>query len=105
VDEAYEWAFVRLNRWWARTCAWLDEIVWNGLVQLVSLVTIGLSWVNSLFDEKVVNGVFDEGCRRVNQGGGWMSRLQDGRVQTYLRIIGLALVVLVLFLIWGCKAS
>ena len=103
VDEAYEWAFVGLNRWWARTCAWLDEVFWSGLVQLVSYVTIAISWMDSLFDEKVVNGAFDEGCRRVNQGGGWMSRLQDGRVQTYLRVIGLALAVLVLFLIWGCK--
>jgi hypothetical protein len=34
-----------------------------------------------------------------------MSRLQGGRVQTYLRLIGVALTVLVLFLIWGCTAS
>ena len=37
--------------------------------------------------------------------GALMSRLQDGRVQNYLRVIGLALAVLVLFLIWGCQAS
>jgi NADH-quinone oxidoreductase subunit L len=105
VDEAYEWTFVGLNRWWAHACAWLDEVVWSGLVQLVSYATIALSWVTSLLDEKVVNGAFDEGCRRVTQGGGWMSRLQDGRIQTYLRVIGLALTVLVLFLIWGCKGQ
>ncbi len=34
-----------------------------------------------------------------------MSRLQSGRVQTYLRLIGVALAVLVLFLIWGCRAA
>jgi hypothetical protein len=34
-----------------------------------------------------------------------MSRLQDGRVQNYLRAIGIALTVLVLVLIWGCRAS
>jgi hypothetical protein len=33
-----------------------------------------------------------------------MSRWQNGRVQTYLRVIGVALVVLVLFLIWGRKS-
>ena len=33
-----------------------------------------------------------------------MSRLQSGRVQSYLRVIGVALVVLVLLLIWGCRA-
>ena len=33
-----------------------------------------------------------------------MSRLQGGRVQNYLRVIGVALAVLVLFLLWGCRA-
>ena len=39
------------------------------------------------------------------QGGGLLSRLQNGRVQSYLRVIGIALAALVLFLIWGCRAS
>ena len=30
--------------------------------------------------------------------------LQNGRVQSYLRVIGVALVALVLFLLWGAKA-
>ena len=44
---------------------------------------------------------FDQGCDRVSRGGSLLSRLQDGQVQNYLRVIGVALVVLVLFLIWG----
>ena len=70
-------------------------------MQLVAYVVLGLSWVNRVFDEYVVNLGFDEGCRRVTFGGRVMSRLQDGRVQTYLRVIGVALAALVLFLIWG----
>ena len=31
--------------------------------------------------------------------------VQDGRVQNYLRIIGIAMTVLVLILIWGCRPS
>jgi NADH-quinone oxidoreductase subunit L len=103
VDEAYEWAFVGLNRFWARACDWLDSWVWNGLVHLCGYVVIGFSWVNRVIDEYVVNLGFDEVCRRVTKGGGLMSRLQDGRVQHYLRIIGIALTVLVLALIWGCR--
>ena len=35
---------------------------------------------------------FDEGCRRaLSQGGRLMSRLQSGRVQNYLRVVGIAL--------------
>ena len=66
---------------------------------------LGLSWLSRFIDEYVVNLGFDESCRRLRCGGGWMSRLQDGRVQNYLRVIGVALTVLVLVLLWGCKES
>jgi len=105
VDEIYESSVVWFNAWWAKTCDWLDDRFWNAVVQMIAYVVVGLSWVNRFFDEKVVNEGFDEGCRRITQGGGLMSRLQNGRVQNYLRIIGIALAVLVLFLIWGCRAS
>jgi NADH-quinone oxidoreductase subunit L len=105
VDEAYEWAFVGLNRWWARACDWLDTWVVSGVVMLCGYAVVGLSWINRVIDEYVVNLGFDEICRRVTGGGSLMSRLQDGRVQHYLRILGISLTVLVLILIWGCRAS
>jgi NADH-quinone oxidoreductase subunit L len=105
VDEIYEASVIRFNAWWARRCDWLDRRVWNGVVQLLSLLVVGLAWLNHLLDEYVVNPGFDEGCRGLTKGSTLMSRLQGGRVQAYLRFIGVALTVLVLFLIWGCRAS
>ena len=104
VDEIYENSVIRLNAWFARACAALDYWVINGFVKLTALVVVGFSWVNKAIDENVVNLGFDEACRRVKQSGGLTSRLQDGRIQDYLRIIGLALAVLALFLIWGCHS-
>lgn len=104
VDEAYEWSFVRLNACWARTCAWLDAVIVSGAVQLCSYLVLGLSALNRAIDDYVVNFGFDEGCRGIGLGGKFMSRLQNGRVQNYLRVIGVALAVLVLFLIWGCHS-
>jgi NADH-quinone oxidoreductase subunit L len=101
VDEIYEWSVVRFNAWWARTCDWLDRWVWNGVVLLFAYTVLGLCWLNRFFDEYFVNPGFDEGCGGIRAGGGWMSRLQNGRVQNYLRVIGLGLIVLVLMLIWG----
>jgi NADH-quinone oxidoreductase subunit L len=101
VDEIYEKTVIAFNAWFARVCDFLDAWIWGGVVLLVSYVVIGLSWVNRAFDEFVINLGFDQSCERVTLGGRLMSRLQDGRVQNYLRIIGIALVVLVLFLIWG----
>jgi NADH-quinone oxidoreductase subunit L len=105
VDEIYEATAIRFNAWFARACDWLDFWVWNGVVQLLSYVVVGLSWVDRFFDEHVVNRGFDEGCRGVSEAGHFMSRLQDGRVQNYLRVIGIALALLTLILIWGCRAS
>jgi len=105
VDEIYEYSIVRLNAWWARACDWFDNVVWNGAVQLVSYLVLGLSWLNQFLDEYVVNGLFDESCRRIAGSGGLISRLQNGRIQSYLRFIGIALTVLVLLLIWGCRGS
>jgi NADH-quinone oxidoreductase subunit L len=101
IDEIYEHSVIAFNAWWSRACDWLEFWIWNGAVQLVSFVIVGLSWVNRFCDEYVVNLGFDEGCRRLRLGGKRMSRLQNGRVQNYLRIIGLALTALALFLIWG----
>ena len=105
IDEIYEKSVIAFNAWWARACDFLDTWVWNGVVLLVSYLVLGLSWLNRSIDEYVVNLGFDESCRRLTLGGKLGSRLQDGRVQNYLRIIGIALTVLVLLLIWGWRAS
>jgi NADH-quinone oxidoreductase subunit L len=101
IDELYEMTVIRFNAWAAKACAFLDEWVWGGAVALVSYLMLGLSWLSRAFDEFVINLGFDQGCERVSKGGSLLSRLQVGQVQNYLRVIGIALVVLVLFLIWG----
>jgi NADH-quinone oxidoreductase subunit L len=105
VDEIYEHTVIAFNAWFARACDWLDFWVWNGAVQLVSYLVVGLSWVNRFCDEFVVNLGFDESCKGVSAGGKVLSRLQNGRVQSYLRVIGVALAALALLLIWGCRPS
>lgn len=101
VDELYEISVIRFNAWFARVCDFLDAWVWGGAVKLVSLITLGFAWMSRAFDEFVINLGFDQGCDGVSRGGKLMSRLQDGRVQNYLRVIGVALTVLVIILIWG----
>jgi NADH-quinone oxidoreductase subunit L len=105
VDEIYEHTVIAFNAWFARACDWLDFWVWNGTVQLVSYLVVGLSWVNRFCDEFVVNLGFDESCKGVSASGKALSRLQNGRVQSYLRVIGVALAALALLLIWGCRPS
>ncbi|HZI32088.1 MAG TPA: NADH-quinone oxidoreductase subunit L, partial [Candidatus Binatia bacterium] len=100
----YEATVIRLNAFAARFCDFLDQWIFGGAVLLVTYVTIGLSWLYRLMDEYLVNLGFDTGCESIRGGGGFLSKLHAGRVQNYLRIIGVALVMLILFIIWGHKA-
>ena len=103
IDELYEMTVIRFNAWAAKACAFLDEWVWGGVVLLVSHLAVGLAWVNRSFDEFVINLGFDRACTGLRCDGDWLSLFQNGRVQRYLRVIGVALTVLVLVLIWGGK--
>ncbi len=103
VDEIYDWTVVRFNAWSAGLCDWIDRWLVNGVVQLISWAVIGFSWLDRLLDEYAINLGFDEGCRRLSRGGGFVTRVQNGRVQNYLRATGIGIVILVLLLLWGCR--
>ncbi len=104
LDELYERTVIRGNACWANACDWLDRWLWGGVVQLAGLLVIGLAWIDRVLDEYVINLGFDAACRRLGQGAGFTSRLQDGQVQSYLRVLGVALTVLLLCLTWGCHS-
>jgi NADH-quinone oxidoreductase subunit L len=104
VDELYEATVIRLNAWCAAACDFLDRWVWGGAVRLVSGVALALAWLYRATDEFVVNLGFDTGCDGVRQGGSGLSKLHSGRVQSYLRVLGVSLVMLILFLVWGRKS-
>ena len=103
VDGIYNATLVRLNIWFAHICAWFDRWVWNGVVRLLSWTVVTLSWFDSLFDTYFINTGFDTGCRTVSGSGGLLARMQTGRVQGYLRVIGFALIAFVIYLFWGAR--
>jgi NADH-quinone oxidoreductase subunit L len=103
IDPLYRGTLIRLNTVWSHICDWFDRWVWNGAVQIISYLVLGVAWLDHFFDTYVVNSGFDEGCEGVVHGGHLLSLLQGGRVQSYLRMIGVALVGLVIFLLWGAK--
>jgi NADH-quinone oxidoreductase subunit L len=101
VDEFYQATFIRWNGWLSHVSDWLDRWIWNGAVWTVSYLVLGLSWLARSADTYVVNPGFDEGCRTVTAGGKFLARLQNGRTQTYLRLVSVAFAALVAFLIWS----
>jgi len=101
VDELYGVTAIAFYAWWARVADWFDRCVWGGLVA-------GLTWLfqqgaqlSRLFDDEWVNGGFDKGCEEMASGGGLLAGVQNGRVQLYLRLLALAVVLLAAILIWS----
>jgi NADH-quinone oxidoreductase subunit L len=104
VDELYGVTVIAFYSWWARVSDWLDRKAWGGVVAGVAgLFRLGAQ-MNRFLDTNVVDGGFDKGCEELGVGGGLLSRMQTGRVQTYLRLLALAVVLLAAILIWSSRA-
>ena len=95
---------MRFNAWAAVASDFLDRWIWGGAVKLASLAVLGAAWASRFFDEFGINLGFQKGCDGFSGAGGLLARLQSGRIHDYLRVIGLALTVLVLVLVWGCRS-
>ena len=103
IDEFYSLTILAFARLCARVFNWADRWVWSGAVHLVAIGTRTVAWFDSLVDARAINAGFDAGCDSFSVSGRLISRLQNGRSQNYLRLVGVALVVLVLLLFWGRK--
>lgn len=101
VDEFYDLSVVLLARLAAGAFDWIDRSIVGGGVRLIARVVAGTARVDSAIDSSVINTAFDQGCGGLVQGGRVMSYLQNGRVQNYLRVLGIALIAFVLYLFWG----
>jgi NADH-quinone oxidoreductase subunit L len=104
VDEFYGITVIAFYAWWARVADWIDRRVWGGAVTAVASVFALWARLNRFLDTNVVDGSFDKGCDELSVSGGLLARVQTGRVQTYLRILALAVVALAAILIWSSRA-
>jgi NADH-quinone oxidoreductase subunit L len=104
INELYAATLVRLNSTLATLSDISDRFLFGGIVRLVTWIALGVAQLDRAFDTWVINGGFDLGTHTVRFGGWLTTRFQTGRPQTYLRFIGLALVALVLYLLWGAHA-
>ena len=104
VDELYAVTVIAFYSVWRKVADWLDRRVWGGLVALVAAVFALWARLSRFLDTNVVDGSFDKGCDELSSGGGLLSRVQNGRVQSYLRLLALAVVILAAILIWSSRA-
>ena len=103
MDALYAATLVRLNTWWSQSATGSTAGSGMASVQTVSYFVARHRRLDGFFDHYIVNTSFDGGCQSVSRSGQILSLLQGGRIQSYMRIIGCALIVLVIYLLWGAK--
>ena len=104
INELYKATVVRLTGALADVSAWLDRWIWGGAVRALSFTVRLAAHADSFADAHVVNAGFDAGCDSVSVGARAISLLQAGKVQRYLKLVGVALIVAMILLYWGAKA-
>jgi NADH-quinone oxidoreductase subunit L len=103
VDELYGLTVIAFYYWWARVADWLDRRVWGGIVAAIAWIFKMFAHLNRTLDTHWVDGSFDKACEELSTGGGIVSRVQNGRAQTYLRILAFAVIALAAILIWSAR--
>jgi NADH-quinone oxidoreductase subunit L len=101
IDELYGVTFIAFYWAWARFSDWLDRFVWGGAVAGVAWIFRVFAHFDRFLDTYAVDGTFDKGCEEISTSGGLLSRIQNGRVQSYLRLLALGVIALVVILIWS----
>ncbi|MGD0154670.1 MAG: NADH-quinone oxidoreductase subunit L [Terracidiphilus sp.] len=103
VDELYGVTVIAFYAWWARVADWFDRCVWGGIVAAVAWIFAAWARLNRFLDVNWVDGGFDKTCEELSNGGGLLATVQSGRVQSYLRILAVAVVALALILLWSSR--
>jgi NADH-quinone oxidoreductase subunit L len=103
IDELYGVTVIAFYAWWAKVADWLDRCVWGGVVAGVTLLFQKSAQLSRQLDVNWVDGSFDKGCEELANSGGLLAGVQTGRVQLYLRLLALAVVLLTAILIWSSQ--
>jgi NADH-quinone oxidoreductase subunit L len=100
VDELYGATVLRLFRAAGQVSAWLETYIWGGAVNGVGGLVRGGARAGAAVERSFVNRTFDFGCRLTRFFGEEFSLAHTGRVQAYLRFIGLGVVGLLVLYAW-----
>ncbi|NLG69439.1 MAG: hypothetical protein GX496_07745 [Firmicutes bacterium] len=102
VDELYHWVFVRGTMALARLCAWLDQVVVDGVVNGVARFVQGLAEGSHLVDQHVIDGAVNLTASGTVAAGNQLRRAQVGYVQAYaLTLFASVVVGLIIFTMGG----
>ena len=100
LDELYDRTVVAFSRMAARLSDWMDRNVWDGLVRAVGGIGQIFGILTDNFDERGINAGVDEATTGTRGLGRVMSAWHSGQIQTYLRAVGVSVLVLLVLYAW-----
>src|SRR5438552_852228 len=100
LDELYDQTVVAFSRMAARLSDWMDRHVWDRLVRAFGGLGRLFGVVSATFDERGINAGVDETITGTRGLGRVMSGWHSGQIQTYLRAVGVSVLVLLVLYAW-----
>jgi NADH-quinone oxidoreductase subunit L len=95
IDEIYRATIIRGAIGFANLCLKFDQAIIDGMVNLVGKLTERWSWVSRLFDVYVIDGIVNGVGRVTSAVGQELRYIQTGRVQNYMIIVVISVLLLV----------
>ncbi|MGO9610404.1 MAG: NADH-quinone oxidoreductase subunit L [Verrucomicrobiia bacterium] len=97
IDELYDVTIIRFTATCGTFFRLVDKLVVDGALHAIAWTAWGISQVfRWIGDEFFINGGFDAGCESVQLGGEEFSKIENGRIQNYFRVLSLGAAVLLL---------
>ena len=100
IDKFYNSTIIRFNYTLGKFADWFDRKIWESLVRIVCIFATIFAYISRFADDYLINGAFNLTCA----GNRWMGRLcsmiQDGRLQHYLRVLAVSVILLIVIVTW-----
>ncbi|MEI6560798.1 MAG: NADH-quinone oxidoreductase subunit L [Verrucomicrobiota bacterium] len=100
VDELYNATLVRALAFLGGISAWIDRRILTAAVSGAAGLSVLISHLSDRIDRFLLNLGFDNSCNALREYGGGIASCEGGRVQGYLRVIGVGMVVLLALIGW-----
>ena len=100
LDELYDRTVIAFSRMTARLSDWMDRYVWDGLVRSFGGLGRLFGIVTTNFDERGINAGVDEATTGARGLGRVMSSWHSGQIQTYLRAVGVSVLIVLVLYAW-----
>src|SRR5213080_2580677 len=100
LDELYDRTVVAFSRMAAHLSDWMDRYVWDGLVRALGGLGQIFGILSDNVDERGINAGVDGATTGTRGLGRVMSAWHSGQIQTYLRAVGVSVLVLLVLYAW-----